>query len=560
VLNSTVTPVVTIPASGSAGSYGPLSLDLGKTYYWKIDEVNDSATTKTWPGDVWSFSTIGYLAVETFEDYNNSSPKRPFQTWLDGVGYSADQYFPVAYNGNGTGAAVGHDIWTPGTTYTNIMETTIRNSGAQSMPLYYDNTKSPYYSETERTLTASQSWTTAGIKILTLYFYGDPNNSITEPLWVKLTDQNGNSKNITYGKYADEDVNNLARASWHEWSIAIADFTGVNSTQIKKIAIGLGNTSGTTPKSSGIVYIDDIRLYPAKCLVLRTKPTGDLNNDCAVDYNDVDILANAWLLADQVITTTAPATTGLVGYWKFDDGSGTTTVDSSGSGNNGTLNGGTRWTSGLFGSALDFDGVNDYVDCGANTSLDITAKVTLSAWVKTRDSGNSQYNPFVGKGDTSYALQHQNGNNIEFFIYDAGAWPYARMTGVTSSFNGTWHHVAGTYDGSELKVYVDGLLRGTTAHTGAIATSTYAVSMGRNSQQTTRYYEGLIDEVRIYNRALSASEIAYLADVTPGDGKLHVPVQSPAELYSAEADGSQKVNFKDFAVLSTTWLEEKLWP
>jgi beta-galactosidase len=209
---------------------------------------------------------------------------------------------------------------------------------------------------------------------------------------------------------------------------------------------------------------------------------------------------------------------------------------------------------------LDFDGVNDYVDCGANTSLDITAKVTLSVWVKTRDSGNGQYNPFVAKGDTSYGLQHQNGNNIEFCIYDAGAWPYTWMTGVTSSFNGTWHHVAGTYDGSELKVYVDGLLRGTTAHTGAIATSTYAVSMGRNSQQTTRYYEGLIDEVRIYNRALSASEIAYLADVTPGDGKLHVPIQSPAELYSAEADGSQKVNFKDFAVLSTTWLEEKLWP
>jgi hypothetical protein len=69
-----------------------------------------------------------------------------------------------------------------------------------------------------------------------------------------------------------------------------------------------------------------------------------------------------------------------------------------------------------------------------------------------------------------------------------------------------------------------------------------------------------MDDARVYNRALSQAEVAYLADTSPGDGQLYIPVTSPAELYSGEAAGSRKVNFKDFAVLSTTWLEEKLWP
>jgi hypothetical protein len=82
----------------------------------------------------------------------------------------------------------------------------------------------------------------------------------------------------------------------------------------------------------------------------------------------------------------------------------------------------------------------------------------------------------------------------------------------------------------------------------------------QNNTWSGEVFIGRLDEVRIYNRALSAAEIAYLADLTPGDGKLHISILSPAELYDSEPDGSKSVNFRDFAYLANAWLEEELWP
>jgi hypothetical protein len=90
-------------------TYDPGLLDYGRTYYWRVDEVNDAKTPSVWTGPVWSFNTASSLVVDDFESYSNSSPNRPFQTWFDGYGYSADEFFPAAYAGNGTGAGIGHD-------------------------------------------------------------------------------------------------------------------------------------------------------------------------------------------------------------------------------------------------------------------------------------------------------------------------------------------------------------------------------------------------------------------------------------------------------------------
>jgi beta-galactosidase len=81
---------------------------------------------------------------------------------------------------------------------------------------------------------------------------------------------------------------------------------------------------------------------------------------------------------------------------------------------------------------------------------------------------------------------------------------------VEDSFNGEWHHVAGTYDGIELKIYVDGALAATTAHVGTIGIQTHNLNLARNSEEDDRFYDGVIDEVKIYNRALSHSEIRFL--------------------------------------------------
>jgi type II secretory pathway pseudopilin PulG len=250
-------------------------------------------------------------------------------------------------------------------------------------------------------------------------------------------------------------------------------------------------------------------------------PCVALTTDCNIirlvqiqtDFPNTDALGTSKTFTVSVYLRTN-ANTGLVGHWKLDETSGTTAADSSGKGNNGTLVNGPNLmpTGGLIGGTLYCDGINDYVNCGNAASLNITGAITLAVWVKTNDAGNSQYNYFVGKGDTSYAIQHQSSNQIEFFIYDNGAW-YNTWYALNTSFNGFWHHLAGTYDRSQLKLYVDGVLRDTEAHIGSIKSTAYNVYIGENSQETGCYYNGNIDDVRIYNRALSANEIAQLANV-----------------------------------------------
>jgi hypothetical protein len=205
---------------------------------------------------------------------------------------------------------------------------------------------------------------------------------------------------------------------------------------------------------------------------------------------------------------------GLVAWWKLDEAAGTAAADSSGNGNDGTLvnmDPATDWITGQIGSALDFDGSNDYVNCGNGSKLNITSAITIAFWINTNDSGNNDNNPYVIKSDHTYGIRHRTNNTIEFFIYDGHR--YATSYGVDSSFNEQWHHIAGTYDGSTLNFYVDGQLEDSTSHTGTINTDSYDLNIARNSETTSRFYQGAIDDVRIYNRALDPNEIAQLADV-----------------------------------------------
>ena len=153
----------------AASFYQPASLDFGSFYYWKVDEVNDAASTPVWVGDVWTFTTAEFAAIDDFESYTNESPNRVFQTWIDGLGFSKDDHFPTGNPGNGTGATVGYDP-----SLGNIMETSIIHGGGQSMPVEYNNVNPPYYSEIERTWDTPQNWTTSGATDLSLWFRGRP--------------------------------------------------------------------------------------------------------------------------------------------------------------------------------------------------------------------------------------------------------------------------------------------------------------------------------------------------------------------------------------------------
>jgi hypothetical protein len=156
----------TVPAATlTEPSYTPTSLEFGTTYYWKVDEVGE---TGTYEGNLWSVTTQDYTITEDFESYTNDSPNRLFQTWIDGWGFSKDDFFPQGNAGNGSGALVGYDP-----ALDNITEHTIIHGGAQSMPLQYDNTASPFYSETQREFATAQNWKDNGASALRLCVRGN---------------------------------------------------------------------------------------------------------------------------------------------------------------------------------------------------------------------------------------------------------------------------------------------------------------------------------------------------------------------------------------------------
>jgi hypothetical protein len=229
----------TVPAETvSQGEYSPSSLILGTTYFWRVDEINDADASAVWPGPVWTFTTTDYVVVDDFESYNDDSPNRVFQTWIDGAGFSADEFFPNGNAGNGTGALVGFD---PAVGH--IMEYKIVHSGKQSMPLAYDG-----LSETTRTFDPAQDWTRGGIKALVLFFQGAAANTPAE-LYLKINDTK-----VSY----TADTSDLTVPNWTQWYIDLPSGAGLGA--VKSLTIGVSEGQGT-------LYIDDIRLY-------RSAPAG----------------------------------------------------------------------------------------------------------------------------------------------------------------------------------------------------------------------------------------------------------------------------------------------
>ena len=149
-------------------SHGPLSLNVGTTYYWRVDEVNDAMVPDIWPGVVWDFTTVDSLIVDDFESYN-AEENQIWYAWKDGLGYGTPEV-PPYYPGNGTGSAVGDE------NTDSFTAETIIHGGSQSMPLAYNNNKQGYlnYSEATMTLSSQRDWTASGVKELSLWFRGYP--------------------------------------------------------------------------------------------------------------------------------------------------------------------------------------------------------------------------------------------------------------------------------------------------------------------------------------------------------------------------------------------------
>ena len=189
----------------------------------------------------------------------------------------------------------------------------------------------------------------------------------------------------------------------------------------------------------------------------------------------------------------------------FNEGSGTLLTDLSGNANNGTISGATWTTSGKYGNALSFNGTNALVTVNNAASLQLTSAMTLEAWVYPT-TVSSAWRDVIYKGNDNYYLEGTSSNSSRPAAGAILGGVYGEVYGTAALTANTWAHLAVAYDGTTMRLYVNGVQVASHAQTGAIATSTNPLQIGGDSLYG-QYFAGRIDEARIYNRALSVAEI-----------------------------------------------------
>jgi len=448
------------PASVTSPSYAS-SLNLASTYYWRIDEVNDAEVPSSWQGDIWSLSTQEYLVVDDFEAYNDIESGQEgsnlvYETWTDGFGTTTN------------GSTIGYaEAFQPS------MEKTRIYDGKQAVPFFYNNTTASVSEVTANVanLKAGRDWSKHGIKGLTLRFYGDPNN-VPQQMYVKI-----NSAKVRYEGNAE----NLNRPAWQMWYVDLASL-GTNLSNVTTLTIGFERIGGVG--GQGMLLLDGIRLY---------------------SYDR------------ELITPIDPGTASLQAQYQFEGNAN----DSSGKGRNGTAMGEPAFVAGKVGQAISLDGLNDYVTIAGYKGIladttGIQQPCTVSAWVKTTDSG-----------DRTIASWGTNSNmlRVDFRLYQGRLRVEhggGNAQGDATLNDDNWHHVAltiirgATISYPDVQLWLDGKddTRPSTSSSAFSITADVDMAIGYRATAAGRYFFGAIDDVSLYDRALSAEEIAWLAGLT----------------------------------------------
>jgi len=437
-------------ATTSEASYAANGLDYSTTYYWSITEVNDAEAVTAHPGDVWSFTTPDFGTVDDFEQYDDNC-NRIFFSWEDGLGHSGgeeiDDCDVPASNGNGGGSIVGNN-------QAPFAEKTIVNVGGstQSLPFNYDNAFGDSYTTVALD---GQDWTASAVKTLAIAFSGTEGNTGT--LYVKI-----NNTKILY----DLSPADIAGSGWQAWNI---DLTGVSGLQnVTSLTIGVDGAS-----AAGMLYIDDIRLYP---------------------------------LAGELVTPANPGTDGLVAQYTFEGNAN----DSSGNGVDGTVEGGATFSPGKVGSALDCGGFDGFVSTGRTASslgIDGNKPRTVTCWAYTRVFNNGGlYDVGARTATQDFCLRTMATDNVWRIQYWGGDQDFTLNTMEK------WVHFTHVHDGTNTKIYADGLLIVDWAKT-INTTDDNPWQIGCYGWQND-YFDGMIDELHLYNRALSPEEALFMAGKT----------------------------------------------
>jgi len=437
----------------SDASFDPNGMAFDTQYFWRVDEVNEANPDSPWTGPVWNFTTANFIVVDDFESYNDIDPPDPasntiFATWADG--------YEIPTNG----ALVGN-------AFPPYTEQTVVHSGAQAMPLFYDNTGAALQSETQRVWAEPQDWTINGFNSLKLFVHGSPANFAGQ-LYIIVADGAGGSAKMTY---PDSAV--FTAEEWKEWVISLDDIgaAGVNVTAVTKLVIGVADLPGQ-PEANGVLSIDDIR----------------------AGFQPI----------------------GLVAYYAFENN----LEDASGNGHTGTLAGDPNFPATYvtgptgFGQAMLFDGTDghQYVSIGTFDPSAATGQLSLALWAKW-DGPSASWQGLMGKrnaGDWVASIM------MWYFELERDVWD-VRFVQPGSGVNtgqtlqvGQWTHLAVTFDGTTAKVYINGAV--VDEGTFFFGDDKEApMQIGASVDNGGNPFNGALDEVRIYDVALSEAEILQLA-------------------------------------------------
>jgi hypothetical protein len=341
--------------------------------------------------------------------------------------------------------------------------------------------------------------------------------------WAKPTGGSGTARTVV----ASQDTNKgylLGIGTDNKWRFTVG--TGGATTVVTGSTVTLSSWAhvvGTYDGATAILYVNGISAGTASVSVSAntTRPLGIGATDSGGSWagyfpgslDEVAVYGSAlsqsrvqahYLLGRSYKDTVLDS--GPISYWRLDEGSGTSAADSKGSNTGTYTNGPTLGQPGALAGDSDtggtFDGVDDYVRVPNAASLNITGPFSIEAWIKV-NAWDYDWQAIVTKGDSAYRLhRYWSSDNLS-----SGFNADGDVQGAANVNDGGWHYVVTTWDGSTKNLYVDGTLDSSGSVSGPLATNSYDLAIGENLEAPGRSWDGSIDEVTLYTKALSATEV-----------------------------------------------------
>lgn len=514
------------PFAADVNTFDPPGLSLGGTYYWRVDGVGPADMNSVYAGDVWSFTVADSVAIDDFESYTDMQDLRA--------------------------------AWQPAGHANPALQQEYVGTCQQSLVFdYYSDADSE--SVLSRSFAAPQDWTRGGARVLQLLFRGDvPDPEICE-FYITVTDgvRSQVLSQVVVAETGDE-------PPWLAWRVALADLCDVDLTEVCGMVLGVRSLQSIPAETYcwGALHIAEIGLSGALCPD-GSRPRADLTADCTVDFRDLGRIAADWLYEPvRVLDTKRPKKP--VVWYEFDGNA----RDRMGRAD-GTMQGDCDFAQGVYGQAIRFANQGDAVTIpdAAGVFAKMHDAMTIAFWQKGDDSGHLNDTLFCsnythGQSGPAVAIHLGCWRNPGQYRWDCGTpWSFAnRMAGRhrdKSDWTGRWNHWAFTKDtladaGGQrgcMEVYLNGELYDRRAGTDTPIAGITSFEIGSGWYG---HYDGLLDDVQIYDCALSAAEVAYVA--TDGTGIF----ERPASAADLNVDG--EVDFRDLAALAGEWLQDGLWP